>query len=49
MTMLVPERIIAAQQASGWHEADIRPAVSGGTGIDERIRLHEIDEGELAL
>lgn len=46
---LLPERIIAAQRARGWHEVGIRPAVSGGAGIDDRIRLHEIDEAELAF
>jgi hypothetical protein len=49
VTTLLPERIIAAQRAHGWHEVGIRLAVSGGAGIDDRIRLHEIDEAELAL
>ena len=49
MTMLLPKCTIAAQRARGWHKVVVRPAVSGRAGIDERIRLHEIDEDELAL
>jgi hypothetical protein len=49
MTMLLPKCTIAAQRARGWHEVVVRPAVSGRARIDERIRLHEIDEDELAL